>query len=346
MNNKQTKEITMNKLAKIGATALCGSLAAVSANAGDLTVSGGADLTWVSKEKAVVGQPIGMGSNMTFSGSGELENGWTVDLSIAHANAASYSNTNVTIGLPGFGDVRLDQGTSGTGIQRMDDITPTVWEEADGGITAGINKVMGTSAGGTIELTPSSDVVPAGLTMRLAYSKDADSGVNVNDKGTGGASGAAGSGWDLTATLTSDLHGVDGLTIYGGMSEVEQHQNAGAVNGDREEDVYGIKYAWGSFTAGWQQSTEETGLTATAEYENTAYGITFQVNDDLSIGYNHVESDKSGTANDPEADSYQIAYTMGGASIRLMEQQVENQTYSSAATADFDATILSLGLAF
>jgi len=145
----------MNKLTKIGASALCGSLAAVSAaNAGELTVAGGADLTWVSQEKAVVGQPIGMGSNYTFSGSGELENGWSVALSIAQASAGAYSNTNITIGLPGFGDVRLDQGTSGTGIQRLDDITPTVWEEADGGITGGINKIMGTSAGGTIEITP------------------------------------------------------------------------------------------------------------------------------------------------------------------------------------------------
>ena len=43
--NKLTKEIIMNKLTKIGASALCGSLAGVSvANAGDLTVSGGADL--------------------------------------------------------------------------------------------------------------------------------------------------------------------------------------------------------------------------------------------------------------------------------------------------------------
>ena len=88
------------------------------------------------------------------------------------------------------------------------------------------------------------------------------------------------------------------------------------------------------------------GITATASYENTAYGITFNVNDDLSIGYNHVESDQSGSANDPEADSFQIAYTMGGASIRIMEQDVKNQTYSSAASADFDATIISLGLAF
>ena len=38
----------MNKLNKIGVSALCGSLAAISAaNAGDLTVTAGADLTWV-----------------------------------------------------------------------------------------------------------------------------------------------------------------------------------------------------------------------------------------------------------------------------------------------------------
>jgi outer membrane protein OmpU len=336
----------MNKLTKIGASALCGSLAGISAaNAGDLTVSGGADLSWVSQEKAVVGQPIGLGSNYTFSGSGELENGWNVKLNIQIANGNAYSNSNVTIGLPGMGDVRIDQGVSATGIQRLDDITPNVWEEADGGITAGINKIMGTSAGGTVEITPT-DAMPDGLTARFAFSKDADSAVNVGDKGVGGASGSLGSGWDLTLEASSDLHGIDGLTIYGGISEVEQHQNSATINGDKSEDVIGIKYAMGGFTAGWQQTNEDTGITATTSYENTSYGITFNVNDDLSIGFNHTESDKSGSATDIDAESFQVAYTMGGASIRLMEQSVTNQTYGTAATADFDATIVSLGLAF
>ena len=39
----------MNKITKLGVSALCGSLAAVSAaNAGDLSVTGGVDMTWVS----------------------------------------------------------------------------------------------------------------------------------------------------------------------------------------------------------------------------------------------------------------------------------------------------------
>jgi len=332
----------MNKLSKLGVSALCGSLAAISAaNAGDLTATGGANLTWVSTGGTVTGNPIGMASNVTFKGSGELDNGWGVAMTIAGTDGGGYSNTNITITLPGMGDVRVDQGTSGTGIQRMDDMTPSVWEEADGaGLSAGINKIMGTSAGATIEITPT-EMMPAGLTTRFAWSADADSG-NTNDKAAGGTSGALGSGYDITAEIGSDMTGVDGLTLYAGYSEVDQFDT-----GDIQEEVIGIKYAMGGFTVGWQQTTEETGLTTTTEYENTSYSVTFSVNDDLSIGYNHTESDETGQSKDsPEADSIQAAYTMGGATIRIAEVNVDNQAYSSGSAADVDSTIISLGLAF
>ena len=103
----------MNKLTKVGFSALCGSLAAISsANAGDMTVTGGVDMSWVSLSggQSATGNPIGVGSNLTFKGSGELDNGWTVDLSVAHTNANAYSNTNVTVGIPGLGDFRISQG--------------------------------------------------------------------------------------------------------------------------------------------------------------------------------------------------------------------------------------------
>jgi hypothetical protein len=336
----------MNKLNKIGVSALCGSLAAISsANAGDLTVTGGADMTWTSLTDQVTGNPLGIGSNFGLSGSGELDNGWTVDLSIAHTNAGAYSNANVTIGVPGLGDIRVDQGTSGTGIQRLDDMTPSAWEEADGaGLSAGINKISGSAAGGTIQLTPSG--MPDGLDLKIAYSPDADGSATVSDKGVGGSSGIAASGWDVTLEASSDMHGMDGLTVYGGISQVDQFQNAASVNGDREETVIGFKYAAGGFTVGLQRSDEDTGRTGTTGYENTAFGITFSVNDDLSISYGHVESDGSGSSADPEADSIQAAYTMGGATFRIAEVDVSNQSYSTAATADLDATIISLGLAF
>jgi len=159
-------------------------------------------------------------------------------------------------------------------------------------------------------------------------------------------SGHKSSGWDITLEATSDLHGIDGLTVYGGISEVEQYTGASTVSGNDEETVIGFKYAMGGFTVGYQQSDEDTGLTAATSYENTAYSVTFNVNDDLSIGYAHVESNQQGAAADAEASSLQAAYTMGGATVRIAEVSVENNAYTTAASGDVDTTILSLGLAF
>jgi outer membrane protein OmpU len=334
----------MNKLGKIGVSALCGSLAGISgANAGDLTATGSAALTWMSQGGTVTGNPIGMASAVGFTGTGELDNGWGVKLSIALADGGGYSNTYVNITLPGVGDLRIDQGVSGTGIQRLDDITPTVWEEADGaGLSATINKVSGVSAGTNLELTPS-DMVPAGLVARFAYSMDADSG-QANDKVKGGDSGPLASGWDLTLEATSDLHGVDGLKIFGGISEVDQYTSDDAISGDKEEMVLGITYAAGNFSAGYQITEEDTGQTGVTGYDNTSYSVTFSVNDDLSLGYNFTESDGKGSTADPEAQSFQAAYTMGGATFSIAEVDVDNAGYTAVSTTD--ATIISLGLAF
>jgi outer membrane protein OmpU len=334
----------MNKLSKLGVSALCGSLAAVSAaNAGDLTATGGATITYLSEEGAVTGNPIGMTSAVSFIGEGELENGWNVKMTIGGNDAGAYSATNVIVSLPGLGDIRIDQGASGTGIARMDDMTPSVYEEADGaGIGSGITKTLGVNTGTTIEITPS-DAMPAGLTARFAFSKDADGG-NVNDKAAGGASAELGSGYDITLEAGSELTGIDGLTLFGGISEIEQYQNSTTTSGDRSEQTWGVKYATGGFTLGFQMSDEETGQTGNTDYENTYYGVTFNVNDDLSIGYNHVESDeKSTTPVTAEADSFQASYTMGGATFSIAEVDITNRAYG---TVDPNGTVISMGLAF
>jgi len=338
----------MNKLTKIGASALCGSLAAISAaNAGDLTVTGGVDMSWTSLKNEVTGNPIGMGSNLTFKGSGELDNGWTVDLSVAHANANAYSNTNVTIGIPGLGDVRIDQGTSGTGTDRLDDVTPSVWEEADGyGLSTGIVKIAGTSAGSTVEFTPSG--TPDGLTARLAWSPQVG-GSNAGDKAGSGTITAVGrSGWDLVLTATSDMIGVEGLTVYGGISSVDQDVNNSTTSGDNDEKTIAVKYAVGSFTLGYQWSEDDLGTSSGAtQYEMDAYGITFSINDDLSIGYNNIESTQSNTTNvTAEADSIQLAYSMGGASFRIADGNVDNKNYTTGAANSEEATVISVSLAF
>ena len=71
----------MKKITKYGLSALCGSLAAVSAaHAGDLSVAGAGTMTYTSVSNAVTGNPFGMSTNITFTGSGELDGGQTFAL--------------------------------------------------------------------------------------------------------------------------------------------------------------------------------------------------------------------------------------------------------------------------
>jgi len=337
----------MNKLTKIGVSALCGSLAGITAaHAGDLSVTGGVDMSWISKKDDVTGNPIGMGSNLTFKGSGELDNGWSVALSVAHANKNAYSNTNVTVGIPGLGDVRIDQGVSGTGIDRLDDVTPNVWEEAYGtGLTSGINTVAGGSAGTNIEFTPS--MTPDGATFRVAWSPNAG-GTNAGDKeGSGSQANSSQSSLEAVLSLSSDITGADGLTLDFGWASVAQDTGAAAIDDDTEERTIAITYALDAWTVGYQWSEEDLGASSgTQKYTNDGYGITFQVNDDLSVGYNHYESTKDADTDvTTDATSLQIAYTMGGASFRIADSDVNNPAYSTSAK-DLEATTISVSLAF
>lgn len=338
----------MNKLTKYGVSALCGSLAAVSAaNAGDLTATGGVDMSWLSLDDEATGNPIGIGSNVSFAGSGELDNGWGVKLAIDATNALAYSSANVTVTVPGLGSVKVSQGLSGTGIDLMDDNTPSAWEEAYGaGLGTGINTVAGGSGGAGIEITPT-DIMPSGIVTRLHFTPDAG-GSNAADLATGTSESVLGSGYDITLEASGDAT-PDGLTIYGGLSRITQEQAGDTnINDDVSEWTAGIKYAVGSFTLGYQVSEEDNGrATTTTGYDNTGYGIVFAINDDLSLSYNNYESEQQGsTSNTAEASSLQVAYSSGGLSVRIAESTVDNKNYQTTAADQRDATTLSVALAF
>jgi len=208
----------MNKLTKVGCSALCGSLAAISAaNAGDLTVTGGVDMSWISKDNDVTGNPMGIGSNLTFKGSGELDNGWKFDLTVANTNASAYSSSNVNLDMGGLGQLNIDQGDSGNGIAAMDDKMPTAWEETWGnGLSTGIKTVVGN--GGSMNLMYTT---PTFLGTTLTATKAWNSGTtDTADKLTGGA--GTDHNYDEALDLTVNINPsfgtetLSGLNIFAG----------------------------------------------------------------------------------------------------------------------------------
>jgi len=336
----------MNKLTKLGVSALCGSLAAVSAaNAGELTVKGGATATYTSLEAATTGNPIGLSSGMTFTGSGELDNGSTFALTLTHTDQSAYSGGNIAITTPSMGKFVI--GQSGGGVDRFDDMMPTAWEETNGtGLATGLATVAGVGAATNIEWSAPADMLGDGTSLHVAYSPTATGGA-INDKAVGGDSGVTGSGWDIAASSTGFM---DGLNVFGGYSVQEQYKTAGTggADGDRTQKVLGATYAVGSVTVGYQWSRDNTqAVVGTSHYDNNAYGISFAVNDDLSISYGVHKSDKvtmAGTSTELDGDSIQLAYSMGGASIKIAETSVSDGKYNTAN--DLDATTLALTLAF
>ena len=54
----------------------------------------------------------------------------------------------------------------------------------------------------------------------------------------------------------------------------------------------------------------------------------------------------SGSAVEVEAESFQIAYSMGGATVKIAETQVDNAEYVSTTAGDKEGTTMMLSLAF
>ena len=159
----------MNKLTKVGVSALCGSLASIaSAQAGSLDVSGGATATYSSVDGVVVGNPLGMATAMTFVGNGELDNGSTFKLSINLTNKAGYTTSAISVTTPSLGTFTYDEG-GGTGLDRIDDMMPTAWEETTGtGLGTGLRTVAG--AGGNADVEWNVGIgLPEGMNVYGSY---------------------------------------------------------------------------------------------------------------------------------------------------------------------------------
>ncbi len=179
----------MKKITKLGLSALCGSLAMTSAAyAGDISVTGSAEITYISAGNNVTGHPFGMKSNLGFAGSGELDGGQKVALTINNSDKSVFSAASIALTTNNIGTIAISNGT-GADLGDYDDKAPTAWEEAwDGGQGATTDKVSGVAGSTNINwVSPvTTGNIMGGTKLVLAYTPQND-GVQNNDKGASGA---------------------------------------------------------------------------------------------------------------------------------------------------------------
>ena len=350
----------MNKLTKIGLTALAGSLATIAgANAGALSVNGGSDITWTSSSGnstastlGETGNPIGWKNNLTFVGSGELDNGISWTASAYNSDAQALTSSNISFDLGGAGALLVDNGAGGAGLDALDDKMPTAWEETHGtGIPAGAVTVTGIHGSASLTYTLPGDALPFGTKIRLGWTPRADGGGLQSDLGSSGlGTDNNGGAMDITVEMTP----VEGLNLFAGYAEIESNGPDSGSTASGSDDVlhgtYGAIFTMGSIEVGAQKAyvSNDTGATTTVNYyENENWGIAFNVNDNLSVSFANFESEEHLGATGGQTldiDSFQIAYNMGGATLKLAETDCSDCKYT--ASSEVDTTTLAVALAF
>jgi outer membrane protein OmpU len=354
----------MNTLKKIGLTALGTSLVAGSAFAGEITASGDAGYTYSSEEVGVrTDDGYGFNHDITFSGSGELDNGFTVSTTMILVESAALSSSNVALTMGGMGTITIGSGLSGVG-GAFDDVTPRAYEENHDGMktTTAIDSMGALSDGNQVMYSsPSFDLAGGSVSFMLGYTPEAGDAAT----GEGGVSAQSASYGSSTTAGVNISYG--GLKAGAFGEEVQNDQGEATEMQNPMSATWYANYSFGPVSVGYQTGGVDMGRTDAAEDATTAktiaaaggnfefekMSIAFNVNENLSISWGELEEtyDAQDNASTAVADvamestSIQFAYTMGSMSIKGYQTDTDNPGWDSDAKSD-EVTELAVNFAF
>ena len=98
--------------------------------------------------------------------------------------------------------------------------------------------------------------------------------------------------------------GMEGLTVLAAMGE----NNSAADKIDLS--VFSVNYAMGPITVGFQANESDAGTGTDEDF--TAYGVSYQVNDDVAISYGASSLDYSSALEDQDSSAVSVSFTAGG----------------------------------
>ena len=330
----------MNKLTKVGLSALAGSLAVLSANAVEVTVAGDANLTYTreSGKGSLIsprGNQFGMSNNIYFTGSGEV-NGMKVTYYNALSATAAISSSNLTFDMGDSGAIRFDQGGGGNGIDVLDDPTPTAYEESSDNIAA-LPTLAGDQA--TNVFNYSGTFAGFGINAMI----DPRTGDTDTIEGESSGAGSTGSAHSVALTMPEMIAG---LNVQVGMGTATTKDGLATAE-DRESLAGSVKYTVGRATVGYNRSETSGGAATAAANYVEGLGIVVAINENLSISLAEVKNEfgKVSAAHVTETTTgIGAAYTMGGMTIAF--QNNDGTNIAGVAADSNESTELSLTFAF
>ena len=309
---------------KIGLTALAGALVSVSANAAELSVTGGASIGFSGEEKTAKGNGWTMNDGITFAASAEMDNGWTVSTSMlidsSDGGAADIiDNRKLTIDMGDAGSLTFNGDGGSSGVALMVDTTPTAGEQAWDDVSNATVHSYAVASGNSDWFAYTNTSLMDGVTLKLDY-VPSDLAVDI----------------ESSTSATVSYTGIDGLTIGAGMGEDNGEGAAAAI----DVTVMNITYAMDAITVGWSSSEEDSNA-ANSDVTLTAMGISYAVSDDISVSLNSSTHEIEGSS---DQDSLGISASMVVGSMTLTANH--NSVDNVAGTEGTDRSGYALGLSF
>ena len=367
----------MNNIKKIGLTALAGSLVALgSAQAGEMSVSGAVNTTLTigkphadtaANSQNNTSRSFGADRDVSFTGGGELDNGTTFSMSTTLTDTITLSASTTTITTPSLGTFVLGASTGGNS-GAFDEEVPVAYEQVSDGHQTAANQIGDFMDNNYISYkAPALEFGGATVTAQFGYSPQASDG-KVGDGGVVSYDATIGAGKDVGVTIA-----YEGLTVgfYGAERDMTT-PTAATTDAIRDEfnGAWYAKYTMGPVSIGYSETYLDGGTnaamtnTTSAQTERTSGGIfedeqmsiAFNVNDNMSISYTTADSTydfqddaKTAATTDDDVtetiDAIQVAYSMGGMSIKAYNVEISNPDHDDDA-ADQTMTEIALGFAF
>ena len=328
----------MNKLTKIGVSALAGSLAmATVANAeASFSVSTGFAFASTTDENLPTG-PYQFDS-VVFSTSGETDGGITVSakMELDNDNPGTSSSSNgmddrsISFGTDTMGTVTF-HGHGGSSVMgQWDDMTPNAYEEVWDTTASADVRIDGRSGDNLLTYdSPSFN----GVMFKMAHQVDHETTAATNQNYD------LGQYTDFGIMISPEM--VEGLTIGYAQGELDDTTSTSIDN----ETLF-VKYAIGGFTLGYQ-SSEAEGSAASKNDESDGWGVTNAVNENFTIGYGERDHDDDTSSAGEQNDSgISASYTMGGMTIAGHMNESDNVNGSTDSTMDKESYELALTFAF
>ena len=314
----------MNKLTKVGLTALASTLVAGSVSAAEMSASGSAAMTFTGgDEKSNQGNGWTMADSVTFSASGDVNDiGVTLTLELdgdGGDGTNQLDNQSIAFDLGDMGSLTFAGHGGSSAMSAKDDVMPTAYEEPWDIVTgAEAQLIDGHSGNNMFTYSYSHD---SGVTLTAAYlnASAAVNDVSYSDFGI-------------------EYTGMEGLTVGYAQGDVEA-----TTNSKSDQSTMYAKYAIGAVTVGVQMSENDS--ESGQDYESTGFGISYQVNDDLAVSYGSQDMEKVNHADpDQEASAFSLSYTMGSLGISASVFNVDN--VANSTTNDRKAYQFGLSFAF